>query len=55
MLNYIFSYNLISDYSDWILYSFPIAPVLHGNAKKWAGLMPLILYLLSREPSRSNS
>lgn len=55
MLNYIFSNNMISDYSGWILYSFPIASVLHGNAKKWAGLMPLRLYLLSREPSRSNS
>lgn len=55
MLNYIFSNNLISDYSVWILYSFPLIPVLHGNAKKWAGLMPLRLYLLSREPLRSNS
>ena len=55
MLNYIFSNNLISDYSGWILYSFPLTSVLHGNAKKWAGLMPWRLYLLSREPSRSNS
>ncbi len=55
MLNYIFSNNLISDYSGWILYSFPLTPVLHGNAKKWAGLMPLRLYLLSNMPLRSNS
>lgn len=26
MLNYIFSNNLISDYSGWILYSFPSNP-----------------------------
>ncbi len=53
MLNYFFLNNLVLAYSgqNISLLSF----VLHGNAKKWAGLMPLRLYLLSREPSRSNS
>lgn len=45
----------LSNITFSIKFSDSISPALYGNAKKWAGLMPLRLYLLSREPSRSNS